>query len=188
MRNLFILFLLFTGLSSFLILWDTSPEIFLVPITQDKTLPEADSYMNNSETVRFAVTGDREYSLTAAKSLFYKERGFWQVDRPHLIAYDTENGNQPWELKAENGEVLNHGDVIRLLNNVTGWQYTGIDEKRELLTSAIDFYPEQQLVKTDQSLTIKTPEGVTTATGMTANFSTGVFTLLSNVKGVYRAP
>ncbi len=189
MRNLLILFTLFVGISSFLLLWDASPALFLPSgSVASQPLPDADSYMKATESVQYSATGEREYRLTTEESRFFEDEGYWQADMPHLVAYDSNNKNHPWELKAIDGEVLGQGNEIRLRNNVVGWQFTEVDRKHELRTEELVFYPKEQTVETDQPLTLNSPRGVTTATGMRANFSTEVFTLLSKVRGKYSAP
>ena len=106
---------------------------------------------------------------------------------PHLTAYIQENLNHPWELKSDMAELFFRDDTINFLGNVEGWQYADVDEKRQLTTPKLTFHPEKKLLKTDKEIVIRSREGVTTATGMTANFATQVYTLSSNVKGQYRA-
>lgn len=189
MRNLFLLITLFTGLSGFLILWDTTPEIFLRPITASQhELPRADSYMNGTESVKFAATGEKEYVLTTSKSLYFQDQEFWEAEDIHITAYTGKDRNHPWELKADRGELQLQKDIITLRGNVEGWQDTGVDERRRLTTSELIYHPKQKLARTDMPLTLSSQEGTTTATGMTADFSNQVFRLLENVKGQYRAP
>ena len=52
----------------------------------------------------------------------------------------------------------------------------------------LTIFPETNIAETGLPVTIKTPQGETTGTGMWADLNDEIFKLLSKVKGIHRAP
>ena len=59
--------------------------------------------------------------------------------------------------------------------------------KTDITTSHVTILPNQSIAKTDQSVTITRPDSIVKATGMQADFKTGIIELLSHSRGIYAA-
>ena len=90
-------------------------------------------------------------------------------------------------MQARYGEVSAGGDRVDLSQNAVIEQQLAGQPVRRLSTPALSIFPDRHFAETDRSVRIEAANGVTTATGMEANFNDGAIKLLSNVRGEHDA-
>jgi lipopolysaccharide export system protein LptC len=120
----------------------------------------------------------------SAKKLFhYLDEETTQMEQISFI--NTELENPPIRLHADYAEVKGKGKNIYLVGNVTALRETD-DEKNKmtLSTNFLHLIPEENLAKTDQSVTISKLHTTINAVGLELNNQTGVIRLLTRVKAV----
>ncbi|MCK9503240.1 MAG: LPS export ABC transporter periplasmic protein LptC [Porticoccaceae bacterium] len=167
------------------LLWDSPPEFFFKSKkTKLESLPSADSYMHNTSTIKFDEDGNRGYLLTATTGLYYSRDNRFELQSPNLIARKSPTGLEPWQMTAEAARSTSGGELILLIGNVYAWQTTATG-LNELFTSDISYTPENNTAETASPVKLSSPQGITTGTGMEANFSTEIYRLLANVESKY---
>jgi len=168
-----------------LLLWDSPPELFFKSKkTQLESLPTADSYMHNTNTLKFDEDGNQAYLLTADTGLYYSSDNRFELQNPNLRARTPPTGSEPWQLTAEVARSSSGGELIVLTGNVYAWQKTAAG-LNEFFTTDISYTPEKNTAETAAPVKLSSPQGITTGTGMEADFSTETYRLLANVESTY---
>ena len=182
MRNLLILLLLAVTTWLSMILWDSPPDFFLRDDrSKQAALPRADSYMKNPVTTRFGEDGRRAYLLTGKAGVYFKAGDRFQLEEPELRFEPAKQGGPPWRLTADNARSEEQGSRILLSGAVHAWQ-NGSDGRSEIFTNDIDFDPQTNTAETAADVRLVHPRGVTTATGMVADFDQRTYRLNQNVE------
>lgn len=193
MRNILITAMLLASTGIFLLFWLSPPEVFLTkPAADAEELPKADSYMNNIDTVNFGRDGNRAYTLTATEARHFNRGNRLELENPGMVSFSKPKAGSaqapPWYVTAREGTIYNGGKRAVLSGDVHAWQSIKKDGKNEFLTTKLTIFPETNIAETGLPVTITTPQGKTTGTGMWADLSDEIFKLLSKVKGIHRAP
>ncbi|WP_339639881.1 LPS export ABC transporter periplasmic protein LptC [uncultured Porticoccus sp.] len=193
MRNILMTAMLLASTGIFLLFWLSPPEVFLnKPSADVEELPKADSYMNNIDTVNFDRDGNRAYTLTATEARHFNRGNRLELENPGMVSYSEPNeGSEqapPWHVTSQKGTIYNGGERAVLSGDVYARQSVKKGGKNEFLTSKLTIFPETNIAETGLPVTIKTPQGETTGTGMWADLNDEIFKLLSKVKGIHRAP
>ncbi|MBA3754937.1 MAG: LPS export ABC transporter periplasmic protein LptC [Nitrosomonas sp.] len=118
----------------------------------------------------------------AAKKLFhYLNEDVTQMEQISFIS--SEPGKPLIRLQADRAEVESKGKNIYLTENVTVLRGAEDDRNKiTLMTSSLHLIPDENLVKTDQSVTISKLNTVINAIGLELNNHTGMMQLLTRVK------
>ena len=174
----------------FLLLWDSPPEAFLAKptINTSEELPAADGYMLNTETIKYDDKGLRSYILTTTETRYFERGKKFELDKPEMVTFDHKNPLHPWQLNARQGKIFRGGERIVLTGDVYAWQDTSVTARNELRSQQLVLFPDTHIAESKKQVTINTPEGRTSGTGMWANLQQERFKLLKNVKGVHSAP
>lgn len=188
MRNLLILLLLVVATWLSLIFWDSPPDFFLRDqASKQADLPRADSYMKQPVSTRFGEDGRRAYLLRSKAGLYFKAQDHFQLDGPELRFQPSNQDGAPWRLTAEKARSANQGGRIFLSGGVHAWQ-DDIDGRSEIFTTDIQFDPETNTAETTSAVKLIHPRGVTTATGMVADFDRLTYRLTQNVESTLHGP
>ncbi len=166
--------------------WNIRPESFMqVPAAPTADQPEIDFYVINSRTVQYQPDGKRHYELTAEKMEHIAATDMSLLTRPDLLAY---RGTElPWHVTSERGEVGPQGQEVELIDQVRVERTDAKGRPTIITTSRLTVFPEKDYAQTRQPVRIEAANGVTTTTGMEANFNDGTIKLLSNVRGEHEA-
>ena len=193
MRNILMTAMLLATTGIFLLFWLSPPEVFLnKPIADAEELPKADSYMNHIDTVSFDRDGNRAYTLTATEARHFNRGNRLELENPHMVSFSKPKEGleqtSPWYVTSQKGTIYNGGKRAVLAGDVQAWQAVKKGGKNEFLTRKLTIFPDTNIAETDLPVTITTPQGKTTGTGMWADLNDEIFKLLSKVKGIHRAP
>ncbi len=121
--------------------------------------------------------------FTAKKLFHYLNENVTQMEQ---ISFVNSEPEKPLiRLQADRAEMRNKGENIFLTKNVTAIRGTD-DEKGKiiLVTNFLHLIPDENLVKTDQSVTISRLHTTINAIGMELNNHTGMIQLLAQVKAI----
>lgn len=163
--------------------WNIRPASFTPQLVQDPLQP--DFFMDNPRIRQLNEQGQPVYDLTSIRAAHQVGEDITELDEPRLVYY-REGDQQPWNLRARYGEVSADGERVELSQNVIIEQPLAGQPARRLSTPALSVFPSRHYAETDRSVRIEAG-GVTTATGMQANFNDGRIELLSNVRGEHEA-
>lgn len=145
---------------------------------------EPDAYMTNLNYQAFNNDGLLHVHLKAPRMSHFPNDNSSQFLKPDVIMY-TDSGI-PWQVTSDHGRSKQGSKKIYLWGNVVIHQPSrpGLPETT-IKTSQITVYPERQFAETKKDVEILRPGSKTSATGLQANFKTGIFKLLSNSRGHY---
>jgi lipopolysaccharide export system protein LptC len=150
---------------------------------------EDDLYLNPDYIVE-DLTGIRmdheraiQRKFTAKKLFHYLNEDVTQMEQVSFI--NAKPGKPLIRMRADRAEVKNEGKNIYLTGNVTVLRGSD-DEKGKitLMTNFLHLIPDEDLVKTDQSVTISRSNTTINAIGLELNNHNGKIQLLSKVKAV----
>lgn len=188
MRNLVTLIILLGFAGTFMVFWDSPPEVFLEkPVITAQELPKANSYMLITDTIKYSSSGEKDYTLQTTETRYFQKKDRFELEMPSLLTFDKNNPLRPWLFQANRGNIYNGGEKAVFNDNVFARQYAKLGEENELRTSRLVFFPDKQLAESNKRVTISTPNGTTSGTGLRADMSNERFKLLSKVKGLHYA-
>jgi lipopolysaccharide export system protein LptC len=120
----------------------------------------------------------------AARKLFhYLSENVTQME--HVSFTNTQPDKPPIHLQADRAEVRNKGENIFLRDNVTAVRGTDHEKgKITLTTHFLHLVPHQNLVTTDQPVTISRMSTTIQAIGLELNNETGIIRLIDQVRAV----
>lgn len=133
--------------------------------------------------IRIDYEREIQREFTAEKLFHYLDEEVTQMEQVSFI--NTEPEKPLMRLHADRAEVKSKGKNIYLMGNVTAIR--GADDEKSKITLMTDFLqliPDENLVKTDQAVTITRLNTTIHSTGLEFNNRIGVMQLLSKVKSV----
>lgn len=185
MKNLLLILaaVAFTWIS--LVLWKSPPEFFFLDKkSRSEALPTADSYMKNTETIKYDASGTPAYFLIASAGLYYTADDRFELEAPRLTARKSPLGTEPWLMTSETARSTRQGEQVVLNGDVHARQETP-DGANEIFTRDIAFTPRHNQAATSASVKLVYPQGITTATGLEADFDAETYRLLADVESRY---
>ncbi|WP_433853919.1 LPS export ABC transporter periplasmic protein LptC [Stenotrophomonas nitritireducens] len=106
------------------------------------------------------------------------------IARPVFLLPDAEGRH--WQLKADTGWVSAKGEELRLRGNVAGDSpQDGKTPPTTFRTTALDVFPERNLARTAERVTLTRPGLEQTGVGFEAQLKSRQYSLLSEVKTRY---
>ncbi|WP_256207857.1 LPS export ABC transporter periplasmic protein LptC [Nitrosomonas sp. Nm166] len=176
------IFLIFLALITFWLDWVTRPP----EQTRGNDLyRNADYIVEDLSGIRMDHERAIQRKFAARKLLHYLNEDVTQMEQISFVNTDPE---QPLiRLRADYAEVRGKGENIFLRENVTALR--GADDEKGKITLTTNFLhliPDENLVKTDQSVTISRFNTAISAIGLEFNNHTGMIQLLTQVRAVNR--
>lgn len=188
MKNIALLATATVALVAFLIVWESSPQLFLRETRpQLNESPRADSYMRETFTRKFSETGALSYTLDSTRGEYFKKGDRMELQQPKLVAFSEQADEQPWHLNANKSVIFNTKNRVVMSGKVHAWQKLAA-EKNQLRTPKLVFFPDTSVVQTQSRVELISPTSTTTARGLTANLEQQNYRLLAQVKTVYQTP
>lgn len=138
----------------------------------------------NASTKYYDEFGELSYSVESLKLSHFRpenenEESYTIAESPQIQVFQH---TTPWQISADLGKV-SEDRTITLSDNVILIGKGENNEITEMRTSKLIYDPAQKLASTDEAVTIVSPRGNITATGMIADISERKIRLLSKVKG-----
>jgi len=149
-------------------------------------LPIADSYMQGTETRKFNRDGSLGYRLQAKTALYFSASDRLELEGPALTALSKDGNITPWQLTAVTAHTTERGKQVKLTGDVHAWQILK-SGRNEFFTDDILFAPGDNTATTESEVTMISPEGKTTGTGMAADFNRKTYHIQANVRAQYHA-
>ena len=195
MRNWFYIAVIILLTAAVVVVWETPPDM-LLPGDRGKPEHQAQlfSIITQAKARHFNEQGQLSYSFVAEQLRHYRydvtrvsEEDYTIIAQPEVTFY-TEM--PPWHMRATEGKLTDGGLTLTLSDDVHIWQGDEADPSArtsELNTEYLTVRPREKTAQTDAAVTILTPTGTISATGMIADLRNHHITFLSNVKGSYDA-
>jgi lipopolysaccharide export system protein LptC len=150
------------------------------------TLPDnlPDSYMENATYREYDASGLLHSYVATPSAIHYTRQDTTQFTRPHILLY-TKN-RSVWYIDADQGQSIQGHREIHLTGHVIIRQPSQTNKPETLITTtAITYYPDTMLAKTDQLVRLQYGPSEVQGKGLIANFKTNVIQLLSQSRGIY---
>lgn len=161
--------------------WNIVPHQFLdQPVTDTEENP-IDFFVENARSQQFHADGTLRYEMTSVRLDHLKISDITLLEKPDLLLY--RDGELPWHVRSERGEVSSQGTEVELIDNVRTERTDAKGRHTLLTTSRMTVFPEREYAETQQAVRIEAANGVTTGQGMKAYLNEGRMLLLSNVRG-----
>lgn len=152
-----------------------------------KPAQHPDAFMINADYYEYDDQGLLHSHLYSPKVVHYPHQNSAQFTNPNFLIY-TNKQQTPWHITAH------HGLSRDGINWVYLWDHVHIHQapqpnslSTDIDTEHVTILPNQSLAKTSDDVTITRLDSIVKATGMQADFKTGVVELLSHSQGIYTA-
>ncbi|MDH5570693.1 MAG: LPS export ABC transporter periplasmic protein LptC [Gammaproteobacteria bacterium] len=144
---------------------------------------DPDYYLDQFTGKSFNTDGSLHYTLKAGHLKHYPDDNSVHVSMPVLHMF--REPNPPWILTADEGLILNDGQLIHLNGTVDITQSGPAQTMMKLVTRDLRIYTDQDYAETSARVDISQGTSWTTAVGMHADLRLGRLELLSKTRGKY---
>lgn len=168
------------GLSSWSILIGKKSDA-LKPTNSTK---EPDAYMEEVIATIFNKQGTPSMKIETPKMVHYADNDTTNIAKPHITVY--RQSPEPWYINSNFAKATQGIDQILFWDNVIIHHAHDIDNPTTTMTTtSLTVFPNEQLAKTDEAITVTQPDSTLKAVGMFANMNDGTVKLLSQARGEY---
>ena len=145
---------------------------------------EPDYIVEKLSAVSMGSTGAASYTLTAARMVHYPDDDTTILSSPKFVSYST--AKSPVTIIASEAVVSGNGQHVYFQQDVvvTRAAYGGSSELN-VRTDFLHVVPDQNIARTDRTVTITDAATTVTAVGFELNNETRIIKLLSRVRGTY---
>lgn len=148
---------------------------------------EPDYYVNRFEFVQMNPDGTPRFSLSGDKLEHYPADDSSEIDNP--VVNTLSAGEPPMTVIAKRARIEDDNTKVHLHGNVLlDRPATPRSEPLKVMTEYALVLPDEDIIRSDKPVTIRTGQSVLRGTGMTVNNATRQFELASRVRGTYVAP
>lgn len=158
--------------------------------TFDMAARQADYYLEAFETRKLNEQGQPEYVITGDALSHFPEGDRSVIVKPRLVMYREEH---VWTMDSPEGELTPDPETFRLSgdvvmvreNSATHAENIKDDKAIRLETSDVMVRTTDNILRTDQPVTVTSAQWKLRSIGLESDIDAGVLTLLSNVTARY---
>jgi lipopolysaccharide export system protein LptC len=145
---------------------------------------DPDYIVEGLSAVRMSQAGAASYTLAAVKMVHYPDDDTTLLTTPRFVSYGS--AKSPVTITANQAVVSSNGNHVYFQDDVRVTR-AAYGESSELVmrTPFLHVVPDDNLARTDRTVTITDAATTVTAEGLEMNNETRVIKLLSNVRGSY---
>jgi lipopolysaccharide export system protein LptC len=145
---------------------------------------DPDYIVDGLSAVRMNQAGAASYTLSAVKMVHYPDDDATLLTTPRFVSYGS--AKSPVTITANQAVVSSNGEHVYFQDDVRVTR-AAYGESSELVmrTPFLHVVPDDNLARTDRTVTITDAATTVTAEGLEMNNETRVIKLLSNVRGTY---
>ena len=151
-----------------------------------------ESIVSGFAQTTFSESGVRHYELRADRVTHYSRQSAAEMVKPDIMFYrdNTATGavvsdTTDWQASAANGVIHDDGETLTLKGDVKVVKPLRNADTLNFLTESLMIKPDQEVATTDDPVTVKQAQHVTTAVGLNIDIAAGRVQLLSQVKSQY---
>ena len=145
---------------------------------------DPDYIVESLSAISMNGTGTASYTLSAAKMVHYPEGDTTLLTTPKFVSYGA--AKAPVTIIASEAVVSANGQHVYFQDDVRVTRAAhGANSELVVRTAFLHVIPDDNLAKTDRTVTISDAAATVTAVGLELNNETRVIKLLSNVRGTY---
>ena len=145
---------------------------------------EPDAYMEDVVATILNKEGNPSMKIETPKMVHYAENDVTNISQPHITVY--RQSPEPWYINSNFAKASDGVEEILFWDNVVIHHAQDIDNPTTTMTTTtLTVFPNQQLAKTAEAITVTQPNATLHAIGMLANMNDGTVKLLSHARGEY---
>lgn len=142
---------------------------------------DPDFIVQNYAAKQLGADGALKHLLTGSKMMHFPDDESTEVTEPRLTYF---GGPRPMHLQARTGLITKDGKQITLKDDVRGWREASSNApEMAITTSTLIAYPDYDIARTDDKVTITQGKSVLTGVGLELDNRLHVLSLLSQVRG-----
>jgi lipopolysaccharide export system protein LptC len=148
-----------------------------------------DAFMLKANYYEYDTQGQLSSHMFSPKVTHQQYMNTTQYENPEVTIYS--NKSITWIITADHGKSIHGVKKVLVWGHVKFVQpeLTGREPTTTIITtSSATLYPQKSFAETKQRVTITRPNAKITGKGLTADFKTGIFKLLSESRGSYAPP
>jgi len=148
---------------------------------------DPDTVVENFSAVKLNKQGTPYFIMKAARMQHYPDDDSTSLEAPRLTLLAEDR--PPLLATAESGSISRRGDEMSLQGGVEVLRGAGVKQDQlKLQTEYLNVIPDQELARSDRSVTITEANTTVKAVGLELNNKTRTIKLLSNVKSQHVPP
>jgi len=145
---------------------------------------DPDYIVEQLSAISMSEKGTASYTLTAARMRHYAEDDSTVLETPKFVSYAT--AKSPVTITANEAVVSNNGEHVYFQDDVRVTRAPYANQSELLVrTDFLHVIPDQNIARTDRTVTITDASTTVTAVGFEINNDTRVIKLRSRVRGTY---
>jgi lipopolysaccharide export system protein LptC len=145
---------------------------------------EPDAYMENVVATFLNKQGIPSMKIETPKMVHYANNDMTHISKPHITVY--RQSPEPWYINSDFAKATDGIEQILFWDNVIIHHAQDIDNPTTTMTTtSLTVFPNKQVAKTSDAVTVTQPNATLHAIGMLANMNNGTVKLLSNARGEY---
>ncbi|MCE3238316.1 MAG: lptC [Gammaproteobacteria bacterium] len=162
--------------------------VFIAKHSHSTSLRDAnhrpDAFMEDVVAIIINKQGNPSLRIESPKMVHYADNDTTDITTPHLMLY--RQSPEPWHINS------NYAKATQGLTEVFFWNHVVIHHLQDvanpttdMTTSTLTVFPDQQIAKTDDTITVVQPNTTIHGVGMLANLNDGTVQLFSQARGEY---
>jgi lipopolysaccharide export system protein LptC len=145
---------------------------------------EPDAYMENVSATILNKQGTPSMKIETPRMVHYADNDTTHISNPHITVY--RQSQEPWYINSDFAKATQGIEQILFWSNVVIHHAKDTDNPTTTMTTtSLTVFPNKQLAKTNEAITVRQPDSTLHAIGMFANMNDGTVKLLSQARGEY---
>lgn len=154
-----------------------------IPAPPEATADRSDYVMRDFEMIALDSEGTEAVAVRAPEMARNPHDQTYDIATPLFLLPEEEG--RSWELRAKTGWLSAKGEELRLRGDVHGTAPEGGARQAEFRTDTLNVFPDLDLARTDDVVTVTQPGSRLTGRGFETNLKTKNYEFKSQVKSVY---
>ena len=148
---------------------------------------EPDYYLENFSFVKMSPSGSARYKITGQRLTHYPLDDSYEVRQPRV--HSQGEALAPTTMRAERARIEDDNSKIHLYDKVEiDRPASGANARFHLASEYLEFLPDDDVMRSDQTVHLTLGNSTLTGAGMVANNATRELRLSGNVRGLLQAP
>lgn len=147
---------------------------------------QSDAFFANFTLTAMDKSGRPSHRLTGERMDHFPANNTAELIAPRLLVFQPDN--TPWEVNARTAVVQMDQETVWLLGDVRAENKPPEGSPMVIETSDLFVEPKRKFAETEQAVTVRQAQGVTTGIGMKGWLDEKRFSLLARVQGRYEPP
>jgi len=143
-----------------------------------------DAFMEDVVAIIINKQGNPSLKIEAPKMVHYADNDTTDIITPHVMLY--RQSPEPWHINSHYAKATEGLTQVFFWDNVIIHHLSDIaNPTTEMTTATLTVFPEQQIAKTNDRITLIQPNTIVHGMGMLTNLNDGTIQLLSEARGEY---